>query len=249
MTGRINNQRIKLEAASPFIWFEGTEGGADPCYWQEDAGFMKLYDVSAAGFTFQIDVDTGHIVALTVDTAKTDGQVPIPTLKGQDISGTWVLSLDAEPNRRVKLTRTGNAATEYYILPIQLPHRTTANKGAKLKSITATYSVNNSVDDADDVQYHILQNVIQADGTIMTGAMLAGDADADYDDDHNTRNERIDDGDAPQYHTLTVTIPGGEQAYMADNAILYLLIEVIDSAGGLVFVHYGAVADYDVAVL
>jgi hypothetical protein len=177
---------------------------------------------------------------LVLGTAKTDGQVGIPLAPGISLSGTWTPS---DSSNILIVTRSEAEATEYYKVPIPLPHRTTALKGVKLKSITVSYTIATADTETDDLEFQILKQTVPANGVAATGAIMAGDADTDYDAAHDTNAERLTEG----IHTTTVTIPTDEQAYVADGEQHWMRVKVVDaSTGNLALAITGAVANYDV---
>jgi hypothetical protein len=235
---------FNLFGENPTLKLLGEESSADPCGIREKAGNFELYDVSSDAAKLTVAVATGNTIVgggLTVTYAKTDGQVGVAIAPGISLGGTWTVS---DSSNVTIVTRTANAATEYYKVPIVLPHRTTALKGLKLKSITASYTMASADTAADTLQFLVMKQTIPADTSGAVGAILAGDSDSDYDTNHNTDAKRL----ATASHTLTVTIPSDEQAYVADGEQYWLKVKVIDaSVSNLAFVLTGAVADYDIA--
>jgi hypothetical protein len=235
---------IDVNGDNPYIELVGTESSNDPVGIREKAGNLEVYNISndTAGLTMA--VATGNLTVgggLTVTTAKTDGQVAVPLAPGIALSGTWTAS---DSSNVLIITRTANAATEYYKLPVIIPHRTTASKGIKVTSVKVSYTVASADTAADLLQFQLLKQVIPADSSGATGAILVGDSDSDYDTSHNTDAKRL----ATASHTLLVTVPVGEQAYLADGEQLYLKVKVTDASGAnLALVLTGAVVNYDVA--
>ena len=182
---------------------------------------------------------------LAVDIAKTDVEIPIPLAPGVAINGTWTAS---NSSNVLIITRTSATQTDYYKVPIPIIGRTTASKGMKLKSVKVSYSMNQT-DSGDDLEIHIVKQTLPANGSTASAAILAGDADGDYDADHNTLAERILDTAAPQLHTAVVTIPTGEQAYLATGEQLYLEVKFADQSGADAdLILTGAVATFDSAL-
>jgi len=244
----MDNTEHDIEGSIPKLTLTGTEGSADPVSIRENAGYLEVYDVSASSATFKIDVDTGNIYDATVDTAKTDGQVNIQLAPGITLSGTWTPS---DSTNQLIVTRTASyGSAEYYKVPIILPHRTTALKGVKLTSLDISYTINGTDTTNDDLEFHITRQNIPTDGAAGAGVIEAGDADADYDTDHNTKAKRLDATGTPELHTCVVTVPVGEQEYVPDGYQYYLRVKVYDDAADdLAFILVGAVANYDEAVL
>ena len=182
---------------------------------------------------------------LAVDIAKTDVEIPIPLAPGVAINGTWTAS---NSSNVLIITRTSATQTDYYKVPIPIIGRTTASKGMKLKSVKVSYSMNQT-DSGDDLEIHIVKQTLPANGSAASAAILAGDDDGDYDADHNTLAKRILDTAAPQLHTAVVTIPTGEQAYLATGEQLYLEVKFADQSGADAdLILTGAVATFDSAL-
>lgn len=236
---------IDITGQNPYISLIGTESSNDPVGIREKAGNIEIYDVSTDTAQLTMDVSTGDVIlagGLTVTTAKTDGQVAIPVGPGLSISGTWTLT---DASNVITATRTAATATHYYVVPIGIPFRTTTSKGAKLTSISASYTVSGGAS-SDVIQFLITKQTLPADASGAVGAVLAGDSDSDYDTNHNTDAKRY----ATASHTLTVTIPTGEQAFMATGEQLYLKIKITDAASAdLAFAFTGAVANFTIATM
>lgn len=182
---------------------------------------------------------TNGVLALT---ANTDWQTVIPLASGIANGGTWTPTVTSNV---FTVVRTANNATEYWYAPLQLPNRTTASKGVKLTSVDVAYSLAGADTTDDDLEIWIVKNTVGTDGNATTGAILAGDADTDYDGAHDTKAERLDPTGAPELHTATVTIPVGEQAYAADNETYWINFMVKDNAGAdLTLILTGAVANW-----
>lgn len=182
---------------------------------------------------------------LSVDIAKTDVEIPIQIAPGIAINGTWTTS---NSSNVVIVTRTSATQTNYYKIPIPIIGRTTSSKGMKLKSVKVSYSMNQT-DSGDDLEFHIVKQTLPANGSAAKGAILAGDADGDYDTDHNTLAKRILDTAAPQLHTAVVTIPTGEQAYLTTGEQLYLEVKFADQSGADAdLIITGASATFDMAL-
>jgi len=183
-----------------------------------------------------------------ISTEKTDHQVGVDIAGGVStvastgaVGGTWTVSEGASDNVQ-KVARTAAAAEHYYRMPIRVPRRTTALKGAKITSIKVSYTISGAVDNTNDIlQFQILKQTVPADGADAASAILAGDDNVDYDAAHDTTAERIAAGS----HTLTVTIPVGEQAYAADGEVFALRVRIKDAAtASLALALTGAVVNY-----
>jgi hypothetical protein len=205
------------------------------------------------GLDTEITPSKGVRTAITalktlLETPTTDRQIALDIAGGVStlastgaISGTWTVSEGASDNVQI-VTRTAAASDVYYRIPIRIPKRTTASKGTKLTSVTVSYTVGGTIDTAADIiQIQILKQTMGADGSAPTASILAGDDDADYDASHNTNTKRL----GAASHTLTVTIPAGEQAYAGDLESRALRVRVKDaSTANMTFVLLGAMANY-----
>jgi hypothetical protein len=184
------------------------------------------------------EIDGGVITATE---AKTDYQVQIPLGPAVFSAGTWTAT---ESSNVVLITRTAATQTDYYTLPIIMPFRTTADKGAKLKSVTVVATLGGTLSTTnDDFEVNIFQVTTPVDASTPVGSVLAGDDTADYDTDHNTKAKRL----VSATHTIVVTIPTLEQDYIDSGEQLYVRIKVTDAGSAdLTFVLKGAVAAFDV---
>ena len=181
------------------------------------------------------------VADITMSTAKADGQIAVPIYPGIALSGTWT---PTDASTALTVVRTSAASSDYR-LPIVIPHRTTALKGAKITSYTVSYTVADGNTSDDNINFELLSQKIPTDGSaVSAGTIVAGDSNAHYDADHNTVLERLTTGS----HTLTVTVP--TPAYIADGVQYYLLIDVADNAAtDLDFTLSGVVVNYSVAPL
>lgn len=230
---------------NPYLKLTGTEGSNDPVGIREKAGNFEVYDVSGDDAILTIAVSTGDAVVaggLTVTTAKTDGQMGVPVAPGVSLNGTWTVT---NASSVITVTRTAATQADYYMIPLPFMHRTTASKGVKITSYKASY-VTTAGTTSDIIQFWLQKQALPADASGATGAILAGDDNADYDTNHNTEAKRY----AAASHTLTVTVPTGEQAFIADGEQHYIVIKVDDDASAdLTFALTGLVVNYTVAAL
>ena len=176
------------------------------------------------------DVDISAMIA-----EDTDGHMWLPAMIGAGISGTWTAQSGANSNPVI--TRVASASAEIYHVPICLPGRTTASRGAKITSYKAVYSVDTAA--LDDVKFILLSSDVPADGS-APGSLttVAGSADGNYDTDHNTAAKRGDHTGGPEYHTATVTV--GSPAYVGDGEGYHVRVWVDGDAGAAsVFRLYG----------
>lgn len=163
---------------------------------------------------------TGQIAALGAE--NTDGNIDIP-LNGTATSGTWAYAITSDGIQT--LTRTANAATEYYWVAVPMPHRSSASKGIKPTGLDVNYRVGTA--DATDITFELWARTLGANGAEPTAAVLFGEDDADYDADHNTAAGRGLDTAAPQLHRAIIT-NAGVPAYLGGDESLYLRIKVVD---------------------
>lgn len=214
----------------------------------------SLVDADELGMVDSADSNASKIVtwanlktqAVTDLLSRTDWQVAVPLWTGTGEGGTWTPTLTSNV---LTVVRTASAATEYFYAPITVPNRTGASAGVKLVSVDVAYTIDATDTTNDDLEIRIVKNTVGTDGNATTGTILAGDADADYDDAHNTKAERLDATGSPELHTATVTIPVGEQAFCADNETYWLQIKVTDNAGpDLALILTGAVANFQLVL-
>jgi len=178
-------------------------------------------------------------VVMTVP--KTDGQIAVPLSPGIALSGTWT---PTNSTNGTIVTRTPSTSTQHYRLPVVIPHRTTALKGAEIISYTVSYSVSVGDVDADGIVLTLLKQTIPTDGSAVTGSIVAGNSEDHYDASHNSTTKRLATG----AHTVKVTLP--TPAYIADGVQYYLNIKVTDGASAdLGFSLTGVVVNYIVAPL
>lgn len=175
---------------------------------------------------------------------KTDYQVQVPIGPACFSSGTWTAS---ESTNALFVTRTPANTTEYYRLPVIMHSRTTASKGAKLKSVTSVVTLGGTLDTTnDDFEINIVKVTTPVDGSDPVGSVLAGDSGDDYPTDQNTKAKRLVSGT----HTFVVTIPELEQEFAEDGDQYYVRIKITDNANAdLTCVLKGVVAQFDMNVL
>ena len=179
--------------------------------------------------------------AITATVAKTDYEVQLPLAPATFSAGTWTVT---ESSNVYFVTRTAATQKDYYTIPIIMPFRTTADKGAKLKSVTVVATFGGTISTSnDDFEVNIVQVTTPADGSEPVGSVLAGDTGTDYGTSYDTKAERLVAGT----HTFTVTIPSDEQDFIDDGEQLYARIMVEDAGSAdLTFVLKGAIASFDV---
>jgi len=187
------------------------------------------------------EIDGGVVTATE---PKTDYQVQLPLAPATYSTGTWTVS---ESSNVYFVTRTTAAAQHYYVVPIIMPARTTADKGAKLKSVKMVVTFGGTIDTAaDDTEINIIKVTMPADGGAPVGSVLAGDVGSDYGSTYDTKAKRLVAGT----HTFTVTIPTNEQVFMNSGEQLYARFMVKDNANAdLTCVLKGAIATFDVNAL
>jgi hypothetical protein len=181
---------------------------------------------------------------VTSTVAKLDYQVQIPVGPASFSSGTWTAT---DSSNVIFVTRTPANTTEYYSLPIIVPSRTTALKGAKLKSVTAVVTLGGNLDTTnDDFEINIIKVTTPVDGSAPVGSVLAGDSGDDYPTAQNTKAKRL----TSATHTFVVSIPDDEQAFAASGEQYYARIKIKDDANAdLTCVLKGMVAQFDMNVL
>jgi hypothetical protein len=191
--------------------------------------------------TGTFDIDGGVI---TASEPKTDYQVQLQLAPPVFSAGTWTVTDSSDV---ILVTRTPATQTDYYTVPIIMPFRTTAEKGAKLKSVTVVATLGGTLSTTnDDFEINIVQVTTPADGSAPVGSVLAGDSGDDYDDAYDTKAERLVAGT----HTFVVTIPSAEQDYIDSGEQLYCRIKVVDAGSAdLTCVIKGAIAAFDVNTL
>jgi hypothetical protein len=238
VTGTYQSAYFKAEDAAPYyrIKIDATHD----VLIRLNGDLLEFYDNAGSVVRASIDVHTGEVtVASLVVPDKTDGQIMIPLQGGTAIGGTWTLS---ESSNVLILSRTAAAATHYYRMPIKIPSRTTALKGCKLKAVKISYTIASADTTNDELLFEIIKTTLPANGSGATAVILAGDDNSDYDTSHDTKAERL----ATASHTLTVTIPAGERAYLAADEILALRCKVTDAAtANLALALTGAIALFD----
>jgi len=182
--------------------------------------------------------------SLTSDVAKTDFQVQVLLAPAVYSTGTWTASLSSNV---LLVTRTPANTTEYYQMPIIFPCRTTALKGAKLKSVTVVVALGGTLDTTnDDFEINILKVTTPTEGSAPVGSVLAGDEAEDWAAAYDTKAERLVVDD----HTFVVTIPSDEQAYATAGEQYYVKIKVKDNGNAdLTCVLEGCTAQFDVNYL
>lgn len=186
-------------------------------------------------------IDGGTI---TTTVAKTDYQVQVPLGPATFSAGTWTVT---DSSNVLLITRTPATQVDYYQVPIIMLFRTTADKGAKLKSVTVVATLGGTISTTnDDFEINIVQVTTPTDGSSPVGSVLAGDSGDDYVDAYDTKAERLVAGT----HTFVVTIPTAEQDFIDDGEQLYVRVKVEDAGSAdLTCVLKGIIASFDVNTL
>lgn len=189
--------------------------------------------------TFEID---GGVI--TASEPKNDYQVQLVLAPAVYSSGTWTVT---ESSNVPFVTRTPATSTSYYSLPIIMPFRTTADKGALLKSVSMVVTLGGTISTSnDDLEINIVKVTTPIDGSTPIGSVLAGDTGSDYGTSYDTKAERLVAGT----HTFTVTIPEDEQDFLDDGNQLYARFMISDAGSAdLTCVLKGAIASFDVNTL
>ena len=191
--------------------------------------------------TGSFEIDGGVI---TASEAKTDYEVQLQLAPAVYSAGTWTVT---ESSNVYFVTRTPATQTDYYTVPIIMPFRTTALKGAMLKSVTMVVTLGGTISTSnDDLEITIIQVTTPVDGSAPVGSILAGNTGSDYGTSYDTKAERLVAGT----HTFTVTIPEDEQDFIDDGEQLYAKLKVVDAGSAdLTCVLKGAIASFDVNTL
>ena len=226
---------FKAQTTIPYV--ELVDGSSNDAKVRLNAGVLEFYDVTGAVARMSLNIQTGDLV---VSGEKTDGHIIIPIAPGIAISGTWT---PTTASNVLVVTRTVAVATQYYKVPIVLPARTTASKGRKLISIQIAYTMASADTVNDNLEFHVIKQVLPANTAAATATIIAGDNNAHYDASHNTKALRL----ATANHTLTITLP--TPAYLAAGEQLYLEVMVTDyTTANLALALTGAVANYSFAL-
>lgn len=241
------NAATHFSADDTTPYFRLVDGSDNDLAIRLNAGVLEIYDNGASALLAALTMSTKALAlegALSVAAEKTDHQIAVNHCGAAYASaGTWTVS---ESTNALIVTRTAAQADHYRTHgPIQFPSRSAASKGAKLKSVSVAYTVGGTIDTTNDIfSVNIIKQTLPADGSGASATVIAGDDEADLDASHNTNALRLASGS----HTLTVTIPTGEQAYAADGVAYYVRIRVKDnSTANLTFVLNGIVAKYAAA--
>lgn len=228
-------------------YFRLVDGSDNDLAIRLDAGVLEIYDNGASALLAALTMSSKALAlegALSVAVEKTDHQIVVDhCIAAYASAGTWTVSQSTDA---LIVTRTAAQADHYRTHgPISLPARTATGKGAKLKSVSVAYTVGGTIDTANDIlSVNIIKQTLPADGSGASASVIAGDDEADLDASHNTNALRLAAGS----HTVTVTIPVGEQAYAADGVAYFVRIRVKDnSTANLTFVLNGIVANYAAA--
>lgn len=194
------------------------------------------------------DLTADEAIAAAMASEETDYEIPLDILGGIKDGGTWAAAMSSAGAPSV--TRTAGAATEGWWVNIEAAMRNAASRGLKVIGVRTVYTVNTA--DATDVRTELYSRTQPAHGAAMAAAtLLAGDADADYDSNHNTAVKRGSDTAAPALHTATMQIPSGEQAFATtgkEYSVKFVVVDPGTSAVALVSMHLlCARRDLDVA--
>lgn len=226
--GAVNYDVLNAETAGFILVGNGTDIISKQFDWD---------DMSAGAGSDMVHDHTSAAEGGAISLIQTDYQYTPDFLTGWAESGTWTrgfaLSLPT-------VTRTpANGTTEVYQVGITIPSRSTASKGAKITSVKVAYSCD-AADVGDDIQARLCKRTIPADNAAPgVFSVIAGAADGDYDVDHNTSAKRTDDTGIPENHTLTMTVGGGAQAFIANGEKWFLqlyVVEAADATGNLAIV-------------
>ena len=242
------NAATHFSADDTTPYFRLVDGSDNDLAIRLNAGVLEIYDNGASALLAALTMSTKALAlegALSVAAEKTDHQIAVNHCGAAYASaGTWTVS---ESTNALIVTRTAAQADHYRTHgPIQFPSRSAASKGAKLKSVSVAYTVGGTIDTTNDIfSVNIIKQTLPADGSGASATVIAGDDEADLDASHNTNALRLASGS----HTLTVTIPTGEQAYLTTGEQLYLEVKFADQSGADAdLIITGASATFDMAL-
>jgi hypothetical protein len=181
---------------------------------------------------------------ITQDVPYTDWQCQVPIAPPVFYTGAWTVT---DSTNVPIVTHTPATATHYYTIPIIVPSRTTALKGAKIKSVTVMYTLGGTVDlAADDFEINLVKVTTPADAAAPVGSVVAGDDPLDYATAYNTKAKRL----TLASHTVIMTVPTADQAYIAAGEQYYVRIKFTDGGSGdLTCVLKGATVQMSVVPL
>jgi hypothetical protein len=152
-----------------------------------------------------------------------DGGMWLPSIGGVSTGGVWTVVSGSGSN--LAMRRSAGAGDGFWSRTFELPGRGTADRGRKILSVDAVYSV--TTGPVDDVRIRLRKQVVPADGVGMASIItLPGN----YDTGHDTALKRgaDDGGGGIRYHTSKLTLTGPE--YIADG-VGYDVVLFVDADG------------------
>lgn len=199
------------------------------CFRVQEAGFDR-FEFNGTANTWEMTATGGFLLnSATIAGEKTDYRAMLNLTTFVTGAGIWSESVDAT-DLNIEIARTPAATTDYIVIPVSLPTRSTTNKGIKPIGLKVKYVL--GVADLDDVTFNLKRMTLPADGTDAFGnAATWGTTDAEYNTAHDTAAER-GDKDAHASHTVLMTFASPSYAPAADD-MLFVKITVDGDAAGL----------------
>jgi hypothetical protein len=149
-------------------------------------------------------------------------------------AGTWTPTLTSNVLAQV---RTANDSSFTCFIPIDIPSKSVALKGALLKSIDVYYAIGTAAAD-DFATVELEKMTLGVDDVAITGAAVTTTCDAG----HDTAAERYA-VDTDHVMTVTLTTP-----VWFDDGDAMVLELIVDCAATTVFSLFGARANYTLRV-
>lgn len=182
--------------------------------------------VSASTVTCTGITSSGAITATS--TEHTDGECIVPILTGVKDGGTWTATMSSGGVAGVARTAADAASSWWVHCPIE--SRTTASRGVKVTGIRVTYEVATAT--VEDVRCELWKRTQAAVGASTAAVEFAGGANGDYTETaYNTAAKRSSHTTSSGKHTINLTVPTGDQAYLGTKEAVYLRFYVDGDAG------------------
>ena len=158
----------------------------------------------------------------------------IPPSDFEMSAGTWAMAVASNV---VSRDRSAADASFTALIPIRVPSKAVALKGALLKSIDVWYAIGTGAAD-DFATVELEKMVLGLDDVAPTGAAVACTIDAGH--DSAAERKAVDDD-----HCMTVTL---NTPAWVDDGHAYWLQLIVDCAANTVFQFFGARANYTLRV-
>jgi len=157
------------------------------------------------------------------------GHLSLDFLNGIARSGTWTPTYTSGLPNLARLS--ANNTTEMFDIHVPLPSNNYISS-SYIRNIEMHYTVDGS-DSGDDIQLHLGRRELPANGDAQgANTVVAGEDNADYDGDHENAAERVLDTEAPQNHTLTMTIPVADRTPIGTDESRLIVVKVIEADNG-----------------